>query len=324
MRATPPPAPSFDGLPLCVGVEYLPPDRPLEPTTAPGYLRSDAWLGPDALTMSSRGHASAPAVEAANRERAITPARRTEPEVIRSFWQWSEDELAQLDDPLERTTLMFLHGLMGEDRRRMQRELGMPLLATQHIDVSSRLLESLGDPQAEEEQARYLSRNGNKLLDRPLRRALKNTTFIRDLELILEDFKAENVITSHAYREQNEGGIDWGHVSMRVHPTHYRDPVELTYAIRGLRVGSSASKVKVGWSERLSDDLTLHVRTRHVLGSGYTAIRGDLIWEMSPRTVFAVVAGDDLDFLASSDAYSFFESPMDGTPGVLVYAQTIF
>lgn len=302
--------PRLVALPLSVGIEYLPPahgpasrNRALSPWTP----RRDEGFS----------------VEDASPPRASTQVSTAARSETSEFWRWSEDRLATIADPLERTTLMFLHGLMGEDRRRMQRELGAPLLAGQHIDLQSRLLESLVDPQSEEEQARFMSRNGHSLLKRPLRRALKNTSFIRDLELVVEDFKAENVITSHAYREHNDG-IDWGHVSVRVRPTSFDEPLELTYKLRGFRVGASSQKVRFAWSERLSDRLHLHIRTRHVYGSGHTSVRGDLIWDVDTSTVMALVLGDDLEFLASSDAYSFFESPMDGAPGVLVYAQTIF
>ena len=37
-----------------------------------------------------------------------------------------------------------------------------------------------------------------------------------------------------------------------------------------------------------------------------------------------LAAGDDMDFLSTSSIYSLFEAPMDGAPGLLLYAVHIF
>ena len=92
----------------------------------------------------------------------------------------------------------------------------------------------------------------------------------------------------------------------------------------GIRLGTSQERLKVGFGRYISQGLRLELRSRHDYDSGSWRLRADLSWAMSEQTSLHLVAGDDLDFLTTSTVYSLFDSPMDGSPGLLVYAVHLF
>lgn len=53
-------------------------------------------------------------------------------------------------------------------------------------------------------------------------------------------------------------------------------------------------------------------------------MRGDLTWYVSSHTSFQIVASDNLDFLDTTTIYSLFETPMDGSSGLLLHAVHLF
>jgi hypothetical protein len=55
-----------------------------------------------------------------------------------------------------------------------------------------------------------------------------------------------------------------------------------------------------------------------------TGFRVDLSYHPSLSTSLHVALGDDMDFLSTSSIYSLFESPMDGSPGIVLYAVHVF
>src|SRR5688572_6054557 len=118
-----PRAPEGDTVPdvppllLRVGVEHLPP----EPGTAGGddatqtahveavRVGEDPKQGP----QPERGPRAA-----AERDRKHT-------------WTMDAESLSEIDDVFARETLHFVHDLVGDDRRRAQREVGTPILTWQ-------------------------------------------------------------------------------------------------------------------------------------------------------------------------------------------------
>jgi hypothetical protein len=113
-------------------------------------------------------------------------------------------------------------------------------------------------------------------------------------------------------------------MSMRVRASNTRDPVEISYVRSGIRIGSSQEYMKLRFSRPIAEDLFLEVRARQDYESRRWRLRADLRWMVSPRTQLHFVAGDNMDFMATSSIYSLFESPMDGAPGLLVYAVHLF
>ncbi|MGE3175135.1 MAG: hypothetical protein AB7O97_21080 [Planctomycetota bacterium] len=296
------------GNPMCLGVEFLPP-----------------FDGDLALAVPSRT-ARAEIVREPPRPQPAPPKYRPyggrEPSLGHT-WTMSADDLAAVRNPMVRETLQFIDDVMGEDRRRLLRNLGTPILRMQTIDLQSPGIDLGADELRAEEQARWMAENGTALLRRPLQKLLRRTALVRGLEFELDAFKEDNVPLSEEYGNAHRS-TDLGRVSMRLHAGDLQDPVELAYMHSGVRVSSSQDRVKMRFSRQVADDVFLEVRTRHDFDDGDWGVRADLRWTLSPQTNLHFVAGDDLDFLATSSVYSLFESPMDGSPGLLVYAVHIF
>jgi hypothetical protein len=66
------------------------------------------------------------------------------------------------------------------------------------------------------------------------------------------------------------------------------------------------------------------LHSRYFYATGSYHVRADLSLELTRRSSLHFVLGNDLDFLAASTVYSLFESPMDGSPGLLFYAVHLF
>jgi hypothetical protein len=293
---------------LCLGVEFLPPaasEEPLATPTPPVHV--------EPVPLPPRPAPRPPEYQ------PYGDRDRYEPHT----WLMSGEDLANVRDPLERETLHFIDDLMGEDRRRLRRDIGTPILTMQAADLQSPGLDrGTTDPQADEE-SQWMAQHGVELLRRPFNRMLRRTPIVQQIEVDLDDWKESNVPLSEEYSRTHDTH-DLGRMSMRVHANDYKDPVELVYMRSGVRVGSSQTQLKLGLSRHLSRDLLLELRAREDYDDSEWHLRADLSWLVSPRTSLHFVAGDNLDFMATSTVYSLFESPMDGSPGLLVYAVHLF
>ena len=212
---------------------------------------------------------------------------------------------------------------MGADRRRLKRELGTPILTMQSYDLQSPGIDLHADALQDDEEAIWMTDNGMKLLRRPLKQLLRRFPMVQSLEVELDEFKSENVQLSEAWRRTHRSrGL--GRMSMRLRARDLRDPVEMTYIRSGVRIGSSQQRLKLGWLGNLTKDLRLEIRTRRQYDRADWRVRADLSWTVSEKSSLHLLAGDDLDFLTTSTVYSLFDSPMDGSPGLLLYAVHLF
>ena len=91
-----------------------------------------------------------------------------------------------------------------------------------------------------------------------------------------------------------------------------------------VRVGSSQEHCKFGLNLPLTETINLELRTRTEYATEHTGFRVDLSYRPTLSTSMHVALGDDMDFLSTSSIYSLFESPMDGSPGLVLYAVHIF
>src|SRR5262245_19215749 len=273
---------------LCLGVEFLPPAASEEPLATPMPA-----VHVEAVPLPPRPAPRPPEyLPYGGRERYEAHT-----------WMMSSDDLANVRDPLERETLHFIDDLMGEDRRRLRREFGTPILTMQAADLQSPGVDrDTSDPQADEE-AQWLAEHGVELLRRPLNRMLRRTPLVQQFELDLDDWKESNVPLSEEYSRTHDTN-DLGRMSMRVHTSNLRDPVDLVYMRSGVRVGSSQSQLKLGLSRHLSRDVLLEVRAREDYDDHEWHLRADLSWILSPRTSLHFVTGDNIDFATSSTVYS--------------------
>ena len=312
----------IDYMPLRVGVEYLPPH---EHTGSPASMPSlSAARQARVSVLDEVSHQDPVRVEAIRAPRKGRGRARTNEEEERNGWFLTEKELESIHDPAERLTQWFIQDLFGEDRRRMQRELRTPILTNRIRYSSHDSLRLPIDDQEHEEEATFLNNVARGLLRRPLRKLLKRATFIRDFEVAFREFRADNIPISKDYQQDHPNKTDWGRVSLRLRLSDGSDPVELSYYNWGWRFGSSQERSRMQYRFRLSDSIDGSVRYNFNYDSHDTSIRGDLRYLVDDRTSLHLLFGDRLDFLAGPTAYSFLNSPLDGTPGVLFYVEHLF
>lgn len=292
-RAIPLPPPSSWRL----GVEFLPPARRHADTTI--------------VTDTRHGQAEDP--------------RRRQPPATRPTRRAPEADPDRAQTELSAAlTLVFVDELMDADRRRTERELGVPVLTERVADPQSPGLPLPSEQATADEEAEWLAEHGTDFLRRPFRRMLRRTPWIEALDGELDEFRADHVPLSEPYREAHAADRHLGRLSLRIHVGDLHDPVELVYIKSGMRLGSSQDRLKVGVTRKLADDLTFALHARYAYETGDWGVRSDLGWHLSERTSLHLVIGDDLDFLATSTVYSLFDSPMDGSPGLLLYAVHLF
>ncbi len=300
--AVPPAAPAV--LMLRIGVEFLPPEQST-PTPAP--IADETFQFEPAAAFSSRNR----------RAEQDPPPPRQEP-AVRHTWAMTTSDLAAIDNPIARETLSFVNDLMREDGRAVQREVRLPFLDWQPPDIEGAQLWS--EQQTAEAREEWVHEHGPRLLQRPLRNLLRRLPLARDFEVGLAEFRSDNVPLSQPYRLAHGDQGRLGRFSLRLHASDLTDPVELVYIRSGVRIGSSQTRGKVSIDWRLSDWVTLELRGRTDYDTGEQQYRADLTFWPSPTTSLHVSIGDDLDFLSTSSIYSLFDSPMDGSPGILLYA----
>jgi hypothetical protein len=295
--------------PLCIGVEYLPPDA------------SDA-RGDEGALGGLRVEALPQGEEPRRREAPQGPTRRPDRD-RQHTWALSTEDLANIDDPVARETLRFVDDLLREDRRRAQEDVSVPFLEWQANQFDPGL-QLTSEEAAAAEQAEWVHEHGPSLLKRPFRRLLRRLPLVRDVEVGFRDFRSDHVPLSEPYRETHRRHRGLGRISLRVHVDDFRDPVELSYVHSGVRIGSSQEVGKLGIDWALTDSLSLQVRARREYETRENDLRADLVLRASATTSLHFVVGDNLDFLTTSAVYSLCESPFDGSPGFLVYAQHVF
>ncbi len=287
---------------LRIGVEHLPSD---------GDALEDPRIEPAPLAL-----ARAPRVE-----------RRGVPAVVAEREQRATErpllELCRADDPLEHEALHFVSDLVEADRRRVRREVGLPFFDFHAVDPDrGPLLESEIAMQQEQEQ--WLQAHGKSLFRRPVRQLLKRLPLARDVEVELDEFRTEHVPLSEPYQAAHERRRSLGRISLRIHAGDLSDPVEVAWIGGVVRVGSSQDHGKFGIDLPLTETLQLELRSRTEYATEDTGFRVDLSYRPSPSTSLHVAIGDDMDFLSTSSIYSLFESPMDGSPGLVLYAVHVF
>jgi hypothetical protein len=170
----------------------------------------------------------------------------------------------------------------------------------------------------------WVHAHGPDLLQRPLRLLLRRLPFVQQFEVDLKDFRSENVPLSEPYRQAHGDRRRLGRLSVRLHAGDLSDPVEVVYMHSGVRIGTSQEMGKLSIDWDLTDKLQFAFRARTEYATGEQRLRADLTYWSSAFTSLHLGIGDDLDFLSTSSIYSLFESPMDGTTGVVFYAVHIF
>jgi hypothetical protein len=90
------------------------------------------------------------------------------------------------------------------------------------------------------------------------------------------------------------------------------------------RLGTTQDTCKFGIDWDLSARMTVGLRAYTMYTHNDKGLRADLSYRATERMSVHVAVGDDMDFLSTSSVYSLFESPMDGSPGLVLYAVHVF
>lgn len=288
---TPPPA----SLVLRIGVEHLPPDPRFGEDDPPRIEPSRSAYRPSGHDPQAELTAERPLLEL----------------------------FAKSDDPLAQEALHFVSDLIEADRHRVRREVGLPFFGLQSTDPDrGPLLDSEREVELEHEE--WVQEHASSLLRRPVQQLLKRLPLVHDVEVEFDSFRSANVPLCEPWQQRNDRERRTGHLSVRVHLDALDDPVEMAWVWRGVRIGSSQQTGKLGFELPITDRLRLELRARTEYDSGDSGFRVDMSWRQSRGTSWHVAIGDDMDFLSTSSMYSFFESPMDGAPGLVFYAVHVF
>ena len=291
---------------LRIGLEFLPPDE--------RFPNEDDVRAEPRLTNRPPGPAS---------ERAVRTVALHKTEPTRAP-QLTQIDFASIDDPIAREAMHFCSDLINADRQRVQREVGIPFFDFRDSELDlSPLLTS--ERRQREEHEQWSQQFGPRLLQRPLRLLAKHLPLARDIELAIADFRSDHVPLSEPYRQAHGDRRKLGRLSLRLRANDFQDPLEVVYIHHsGVRMGSSQTRGKLSLDFDLSKTLNFTLRARTDYTTGDSGIRADLIYRPAQNMSVHLAVGDDMDFLSTSSLYSLFESPMDGSPGMVLYAVHTF
>lgn len=291
---------------LRIGIEHLPPEEENAPT--PPRVEAQGRQAPE------------PPIQAPQRDPRRPLLREARP---MHTWAMSEADLAALDNPVARETVRFVEDLVAADQKRVQLEAGLPFLDWREVPTDrGPLLTSeqvLADLQEE-----WVHEHGPALLKAPLKKLLRRLPLIQDVEVAIDDFRSDNVPLSEPYCLEHDGSSDLGRLSLRLHAGNFQDPIEVAYILGGVRIATSQERAKLSIEWPLAQRLRLQFRARTDYANRDYRVRADLIFSPSSSTSLHLAAGDDMDFLATSSIYSMFDTPMDGTNGLVLYAVHTF
>ena len=188
-------------------------------------------------------------------------------------------------------------------------------------------LETHLDHRDREDQALLLSERSN-LLNRPLRRALRKSTFIRNINVMIDDFKANNVPLTSQYEESHRGG-QYGRFSLRLRPARTHNPFEVVYKLRGWSLGSGIQNLRAGYETKLADDVYVSVRTKYGYEFKTVDVWGDLLYEASDSTQLHLLVGNKMDIGSGTSMAPVVRSPVvlravDESPGLMFYVEHLF
>lgn len=302
------------------------------PIPAPRHLLADAALPPFVLRIGvehlppdERAALEPPRLEAIAPSPAARPGPQEPPQqpttlVDRAAQRWRYD-LTQLEDPMAREALRFVSDLVEADRDRARQQIGIPFFDLYDVDPDrGPLLASEEALQADHEE--WAQTHGRSLLRRPLRQLLRRLPIAQAVELDFDEFRSDHLPLSEPYEEAHRDSA--GRVSVRVRTGDLDDPLEVAYVFSGVRIGTSQDTCKFGINWELMRDLTLALRAHTMYTVNDKGLRADLAYRATPRMTLHMAIGDDMDFLSTSSHYSLLESPMDGSPGLVLYAVHVF
>jgi hypothetical protein len=232
-------------------------------------------------------------------------------------WELSRETIRATQNTLERVALRFLSELIGDDHKRVERAIGAPLLRSQ-LRLSSDPLSNYLDERDREDHHRRMTRNGTRMVRRPLRNALKELPLFNDVEVAIHSFKAKNVTSTPRNRRK------YGRVSLRLRAGRFEDPVEVAWIRQGFRVGSSMEYLKASYSTELLPNLHIHLRSRYNYDDARPRLLGSLEYDISPSTRLHALAGNRINLFSGLRTYPGGPQGETSTKGLLVLVEHQF
>jgi hypothetical protein len=239
-------------------------------------------------------------------------------------WDLDARDIARIDDDVERTAVRFVDGLVGEDRRRMLRQFGAPVLFSPRTTGPSRVDYLRADERGTEAHDAYLDQVGISMLRRPLRDALRELPIAKDVEEVFEEFKEDQRALDPIAEAAGARSADWGRMTMRVRKADLADGVELGYEFEGLRVRSSLAQLRCRLDLALWENATARLGWSQAYDSGDHSLRLEFAWAVDRDTSVHLLTGDRMEFFDRPAQWSQDRSPQDGSPGLVFYVERIF
>lgn len=246
-------------------------------------------------------------------------------------WEIDDRDIERIEDDWERSAARLVDGLIGEDRRRMLRHFGAPVLFSPRTAGPERVDFLRADERTAEAHDAYLGGVGLGTLRRPLRDAARELQLVGEVEEVLEgifdDFRDERrPLEPHGdggAGEQAEGE-GWGRLTVRIRGTDPADGVLVGYQRDWLRVRSSFETLRLGVELPLWTEARARLGWTHRYAGGEDSLRLEFAWAIDRDTSLHVSAANRMDFFDGPTAWSQDRSPVDGTPGAVFYVEQIF
>lgn len=304
-----------------IGVEYLPPQSVGHSTWQEG--EAEAPFVPASVTETKGWGAASPSeadatisVESFDLEGRNKRLHLHRPERPKDRWRLTDEHIESTSSAAERFCLRFLHELMGDDRKRVERALGQPLIFAEQRLASAEMANFLDERDSADHQRR-LTKNGTRMLRRPLRNAAKELPLFRDVEVAIDNIRDQHVRVQTHRRK-------WGRVSLRLRASRLEDPVELRWIRKGFRVGSSTKYLKVSYSKNLSSDVAFRLRSRYDYDDYDLHLLGAFEYRISEYTRLNVLAGNGINPLSGPNTYPGGPTSERHTKGCMLFVEHRF
>lgn len=234
---------------------------------------------------------------------------------VRTNWPDATDP-ASAPSAAAALVLQFEFELARSERARTEHELLPPLFVPESVDLQGVGLLLHSEQQLALEEQERIAADGPGALGRPMQGAVRNSDLGIDLQEMLSDVqKGSGVPRDDAAADRD---LDLGTPGIRLRIDRFDDPLELTWRLGPVRAGASLETARIGFEQPLRRDLSLvaGIRARHE--EGELAWRTGIQWRLGRRTRLDALAGTGLDFLPATGMHARYESPLDGTRGVVL------
>ncbi|MCA8955933.1 MAG: hypothetical protein KDC87_07655, partial [Planctomycetes bacterium] len=305
--------PSHSGS-LRVGVEYLPLGEGCAALVGQATgSETDPACGTPALPTPSQAGLVVSSL------RPDTPPPRYEPlgraSELQVRWELGKEAIRATRDPYERVTLRFLAELVGDDRKRVQRTLGAPLL-NPLLRPDSHAMSNYLDERDDADQQRLLTEHGRRMIRRPMRNAVRELPLVHDVETAVREFKEHNV------DEPQRRSSHFGRISLRARLSS--DPLEVAWILGGARIGTSMNYLRTSYTAYLTSNLSLRLRGRYDYRDSEWRLFGSAVYEHSETTSVHALLGNHIDILSGPTSYPGGPQSEEPGQGVLVYVEHHF